>query len=126
MILDELPSSVSLVDGSDARLILDNRASATVWGASWPPGQPMDEFLREHGIRVFGMDGLALAPEQLATLRAVRAGEMVYQHQEVIRHSHGTSMHVLVHAVALYLHHLFSSTVAATKPPAVRTDPAAL
>ncbi len=126
MILDELPSSVYLVHGSDARLILANRASATVWGASWPPGQPMDEFLREHGIRVFGMDGLALAPEQLATLRAVRDGEMVYQHQEVIRHSDGTSMHVLVNAVALDLHHLFSSTVDATKPLAEGTEPAAL
>jgi len=126
MILDELPSSVYLVHGSDARLILANRASATVWGASWPPGQPMDEFLREHGIRVFGMDGLALAPEQLATLRAVRDGEMVYQHQEVIRHSDGTSMPVLVNAVALDLHHLFSSPVDATKPLAEGSEPAAL
>src|SRR5260221_12389970 len=115
-----------LVHGSDARLILANRASATVWGASWPPGQPMDEFLREHGIRVFGMDGLALAPEQLATLRAVRDGEMVYQHQEVIRHSDGTSMRVLVNAIALDLHHLFSSPVDATKPLAEGTEPAAL
>ncbi len=125
-VMNELPSSVYLVHGSDARLILANRASATVWGASWPPGQPMDEFLREHGIRVFGMDGLALAPEQLATLRAVRDGEMVYQHQEVIRHSDGTSMHVLVNAVALDLHHLFSSPVDATKPLAEGTEPAAL
>src|SRR5258708_1698338 len=126
MILDELPSSVYLVHGSDARLILANRASATVWGASWPPGQPMDEFLREHGICVFGMDGLALVPEQLATLRAVRDGEMVYQHQEVIRHSDGTTMPVLVNAVALDLYHLFSSPVDATKPLAEGTEPAAL
>jgi signal transduction histidine kinase/PAS domain-containing protein len=126
MILDELPSSVYLVHGSDARLILANRASATVWGASWPPGQPMDEFLREHGICVFGMDGLALIPEQLATLRAVRDGEMVYQQQEVIRHSDGTTMPVLVNAVALDLYHLFSSPVDATKPLAEGTEPAAL
>jgi signal transduction histidine kinase/GAF domain-containing protein len=126
MILDELPSSVYLVHGSDARLILANRATATVLGASWPPGQPMGEFLRENDIRVFGMDGRALAPEQLATLRAVRDGEMVYQQQEVIRLPDGTSMPALVNAVALDLYHLFSSPVDATKPLAEGTEPAAL
>ncbi len=39
-ILDELPSSVYLVRGPEARLVLANRAAATVWGAVWPPGQP--------------------------------------------------------------------------------------
>ena len=126
MILDELPSSVYLVHGSDARLILANRATATSWGASWQPGQPMGEFLQEHGIRVFGMNGHALAPEQLATLRAVRDGEMVYQHQEVIRLPDGTTMPVLVNAVALDLYHLFSSPVDATRPLAEGTEPAAL
>ncbi len=126
MILDELPSSVYLVHGSDARLILANRATATVWGASWPPDQPMGEFLRENDIRVFGMDGRALVPEQLATLRAVRDGEMMYQHQEVIRHPDGTTMPVLVNAVALDLYHLFWSPADATKHLAEGTEPAAL
>ena len=39
MILDELPSSVYLVHGSDARLILANRATATSLGSilgAWP------------------------------------------------------------------------------------------
>jgi signal transduction histidine kinase len=126
MILDELPSSVYLVHGSDARLILANRATATGWGASWQPGQPMGEFLQEHDIRVFGTNGHALPPEQLATLRAVRDGEMVYQHQEVIRLPDGTTMPVLVNAVALDLYHLFSSPVDATKPLAEGTEPAAL
>jgi len=126
MILDELPSSVYLVHGSDARLILANRATATGWGASWQPGQPMGEFLREHDIRVFGTNGHALAPEQLATLRAVLDGEMVYQHQEVIRLPDGTTMPVLVNAVALDLHHLFSSPVDATRPLAEGSEPAAL
>ena len=126
MILDELPSSVYLVHGSDARLILANRATATVWGASWPSGQPMGEFLRENGIRVFGIDGHALAPEQFATLRAARDGEMVYQQQEVIRRPDGTTMPALINAVALDFYHLFSSPVDATKPLAEGTEPAAL
>jgi signal transduction histidine kinase len=45
LILDTLPSSVYLVQGRDARLVLANRAAAQIWGASWPPGQPMCEFL---------------------------------------------------------------------------------
>src|SRR5206468_512612 len=42
-----------------------------------------------------------LAPEQLATLRAVQGGETVHQHQEIIRHPDGTTLPVLVNAVAL-------------------------
>src|SRR6266516_266192 len=67
-ILDELPSSVYLVRGPDARLVLANRAAATVWGAVWPPGQPMGEFLKENHIRIFAVGGRPLAPEQLATM----------------------------------------------------------
>src|SRR5947208_12399151 len=88
-ILDELPSSVYLVRGPDARLVLANRAAATVWGASWSVGQPMGEFLRENHIRIFAVDGRPLASEQLATVRAVRQGEAVHQHQEIIRHPDG-------------------------------------
>ncbi len=101
LVLDELPSSVYLVRGYDARLVLANRAAATVWGAPWSPGQPMGEFLKENGIRIFDIDGHALGLEQLATLRAVQRGETVHQHQEIIRHPDGTSLPVLVNAVAL-------------------------
>jgi signal transduction histidine kinase/GAF domain-containing protein len=100
-ILDELPSSVYLVRGPEARLVLANRAAATVWGAVWPPGQPMGEFLKENHIRIFAVDGRPLTPEQLATLRVVRHGETVHQHQEIIRHADGTTLPVLVNAVAL-------------------------
>src|SRR5438067_1342161 len=78
-----------------------NRAAVTVWGALWPSGQPMGEFLKENHIRIFAVNGRPLAPEQLATLRAVRHGEMVHQHQEIIRHADGTTLPVLVNAVAL-------------------------
>jgi len=100
-ILDELPSSVYLVRGPDARLVLANRAAATVWGAVWSAGQPMGAFLKENHIRLFAVDGRPLAPEQLATVRAVQHGEAVHQHQEIIRHPDGTILPVLVNAVAL-------------------------
>ncbi len=85
----------------NARLVLANRAAATVWGVVWPPGQPMGEFLRENHIRIFAVDGRPLTSGQLATLRAVRQGETVHQHQEIIRHADGATLPVLVNAVAL-------------------------
>lgn len=105
LILDELPSSVYLVRGPDARLVLANRAATNVWGASWPQGQPFTTFLEEHGIQVVGVDGRLLQPSQLATLRAVQSGVDVHQHQETIRHADGTALPVLVNAVALDTQH---------------------
>ena len=61
----------------------------------------MGEFLKQHGIRVFHFDGRDLAPQEFATLRAVQNGESVRHHQEIIRHKDGTSLPVLVNAVAL-------------------------
>jgi PAS domain-containing protein len=110
MVLDELPSSVYLVRGRDARLVLANRTATTIWGATWAHNQSMSEFLKENDIRIVGMDGKVLAPEQFATLRALRSGESVYQHQESIRHPDGTTLPVLVNAVTLDASHLFSSS----------------
>ncbi len=127
-ILDELPSSVYLVRGCDARLALANRAAATVWGAHWPHGQPMADFLKENGIRIFSIDGHILAPEQLATLRVVQSGETVHHHQEVIRHADGTTLPVLVNAVAIDAQDLNISFPAdPTKhSPMERQEPAAI
>ncbi len=99
-LMEELPSSVYLVRGRDARLVLANRAVAAVWGANWKVGQPMAEFLKENNIAVFYKDGRPLALEEFATLRAV-SGESVRHHQEIIRHPDGTTVPVLVNAVAL-------------------------
>jgi signal transduction histidine kinase len=101
LILDELPSSVYLVRGRDARLVLANRASAMVWGATWPQNTPMRVFLKEQGIRIFSIDGHALDHAHLATLRAVQHGETVHHQQEIIRHPDGTTLPVQVSAVAL-------------------------
>jgi two-component system phosphate regulon sensor histidine kinase PhoR len=100
-VLNELPGSVYLVRGRDARLVLANRATAEVWGAPWQPGQPLGEFLTKNGIRVFHIDGRPLAPEEFATLRAVQTGISVHHQQEIIRHADGTTLPVLVNAVAL-------------------------
>jgi PAS domain S-box-containing protein len=76
-VLDALPSSVYLVSGPDARLVLNNRAAARMWGAVWPIDQPMLEFLAEHRIALLDEQGHPLAPEQYATLQAVQSGETV-------------------------------------------------
>ncbi|MFL5704180.1 MAG: ATP-binding protein [Ktedonobacteraceae bacterium] len=125
-ILDELPSSVYLVRGRDARLVLANRAAATVWGAPWLPGQPMREFLEENRIRVFGTDGRPLPLEQLATLRAVQHGETVRQHQVIIHHPDGTALPVLVNAVALDAHRFNVAPSPLVSHPAEHAEPAAI
>lgn len=99
-LIEELPSSVYLVRGREARLVLANRAVAAIWGANWKVGQPMAEFLKENDIAVFHEDGRPLALEEFATLRAV-SGESVRHHQEIIRHPDGTTLPVLVNAVTL-------------------------
>jgi two-component system, OmpR family, phosphate regulon sensor histidine kinase PhoR len=92
---------VYFVTGSQARLVLANRAAVTLWGSEWPAGQPMLDFLATHQIRLFDTHGQALPPAAFATLRALQDGQAVFHHQETIRHADGTSLPVLVNAVAL-------------------------
>src|SRR5205807_2376084 len=51
LILDELPTSVALVQGEEARLVLANRAATALWGTAWRVGQSMHTFLAESGIQ---------------------------------------------------------------------------
>jgi signal transduction histidine kinase len=106
LILDELPSSVYLVRGPDAKLVLANRATAEIWGAQWRAGQPLQDFLEQQHIRIFAPDGNPQPFEHMATVRAVRHGETVYHHQQVIRKPDGTNLPVQVNAVALDLRSL--------------------
>jgi PAS domain S-box-containing protein len=101
-ILDEIPQGVYLVRGHDARLVLANRAVASIWGGDWPEGQPHEAFLTEVGTRIFGMSGQPLAGDELATLRALRTQTPVRSHQEVLRHRDGTILPVLVNAIPLH------------------------
>lgn len=101
LILDELSSGVFLVYGYDARLVLINRAALAVFGAYWPPGQPMEEFLSHNGIGVFDVNGHSVAFEQLAVIRAVRHGERIPQFQSITRQPNGTAFSTLVSSVAL-------------------------
>ena len=126
LILDALPISAYLVRGRDAQLVLANRAATTLWGASWQQDQPMGEFLRENGIRIFGRDGRPLEPAQLATLRALHQGETVLQHQETIRHPDGTALPVQVNAVALDMRQLNLSPSDEATRPAQASEPAAI
>jgi signal transduction histidine kinase len=61
----------------------------------------MSDFLATNGIRVFHVDGRPQALEDFATLRAVQTGESVYHYQEIIVHRDGTTLPILVNAVAL-------------------------
>ena len=56
-IIDALPSSIYLVYGPDARLLLANSAAASLWGAIWHIDQPMLEFLATNGIEIFDAQG---------------------------------------------------------------------
>lgn len=100
-VLDALPSSVYLVYGHEARLLLANRAAMSLWGAIWTPEQPMMEFLASKGITLLAAQGSQLLPEQYATLRAVRETETVMQQQEIIQRPDGSQLPVLVSALPL-------------------------
>jgi len=126
LILDELPTSVYLVQGEEARLVLANRAATAVWGAAWRVGQPMMDFLATHHIRLFGTDGQQLPSSALATLRAVQQGETVRHQQEIIRHADGTTLPVLVNAVALGLRLLAGLAAEGGSRPTDLAQPVAL
>jgi signal transduction histidine kinase len=126
LIVDALPSSVYLVRGYDARLVLANRAAVEVWGASWPPGQSMGEFLAQNDIRIVDMHEQPLALDQLPTMRALVQGETVLGHQEMIHHPDGTVLPVLVNAVALGMQHLTMSPTNETALATEAPEPAAI
>jgi PAS domain S-box-containing protein len=100
-LLDIVPSSIYVVHGHEARLVLANRATASIWGAVWPPGQPMRAFLEEHALRIVDAQEQTIAPEAWATMRALLHGETVLQQQEMIRRPSGSTMPILVNAVPL-------------------------
>jgi PAS domain S-box-containing protein len=100
-VLDALPSSVYLVYGADACLLLANRAASQVWGAVWRIDQPMRAFLSANQISIFDTQGRLLPLASYATLRAVQNRETILQHLETIRRPDGSSLPVLVNAVVL-------------------------
>jgi PAS domain S-box-containing protein len=104
-VLDALPSGVYLVQGEQACLVFANRAATEVWGATWMPGQPLQDFLHTHQIRVLGSDGHELTYDELATIRALRTGQAVRHFQEVIRQPDGTALPILFNAVVLRAQH---------------------
>jgi two-component system phosphate regulon sensor histidine kinase PhoR len=125
-ILDALPSSVYLVHGYEARLVLANHAATILWGASWQPDQPWREFLAQNQIRLARIDNRPLPLSESATLRAVQRGETVSHAQELIRHADGTTLPVLVNAVALRMDHLNVSSLATPQQVTGEPEQAAL
>lgn len=107
-LLDALPSSVSLVQGTEARLVLTNQATRGLWGADWPIGQPLPDFLEGHSITLFDSQGQIISLADLAIMRALISGQRITDEQEVIRHADGTTLPVLVQAVPFTDPHLLS------------------
>ena len=101
MALGELPGGAYLVRGSEATLVMANRAAMDVWGATWPEGQPMAEFLQTSGLRYFAETGQPLSPEDLITLQVVQNGLPARQRREVIRRPDGTRLPILLSAVGI-------------------------
>jgi two-component system, chemotaxis family, CheB/CheR fusion protein len=106
-LLDAIPSSVYLVQGEGAHLVLANRATAVLWGAEWRVGQPMLDFLKSHQIRIFDSQGEVLPPAALATIRALSEEKAVFHYQETIYHADGTTLPVQVNAVPIESQDLF-------------------
>lgn len=121
-VIDELPSAVYLVRGRDARLLLANEFAHEAWGAHWPEGQPMADFLASSGVQIVGSGGRPLEVGELATARTARDGEPIHHYQEVIRRPDGTSLPVLLNAVVLDPR-LLESTRPATSGIETRTAP---
>lgn len=99
--LDALPNGVYVVHGHEARLVLANRASMSAWGAIWRREQPMQEFLEQQRIMLTDAQGRPIAPEQWATMRALRQEDTTLQQQETIHRPQGDALPVLVNAVPL-------------------------
>jgi PAS domain S-box-containing protein len=103
-VLDELPVGVYLARGWDAELVLANRHMVAIWRAVWQVGQSMSEFIAQTGSSVYDLQGRVLSSPHLATLRALRTNQSVCGHQEVIRHADGSTLSILVNAIALDPH----------------------
>jgi PAS domain S-box-containing protein len=125
-VLDALPSSVYIVHGDDARLLLANSAASRIWGADWQAEQPMQEFLVTNDIEVSDAQGRPLALEKLATLRAIQKGETTAQHQEIIRRADGTNLPILVNAVTLTAPRHWSKSQSPSGPLLPEKEPIAL
>lgn len=125
-VLNALPSSVYIVHGEDARLLLANSAVSRIWGADWKAEQPMQEFLVTNDIEISDAQGRPLALEKLATLRAIQKGETTAQHQEIIRRADGTNLPILVNAVTLTAPQLWSNAQRSSGPLLPEKEPIAL
>jgi signal transduction histidine kinase len=125
-VLDALPSSVYLVYGSDARLMLANRATSRIWGAHWQVDQPMHEFLASNGIEITDGQGRPLSPPSFATFRAVLKGETTVQQQEIIRRADGTNLPILVNAIALTPSQIWKESQSQSGPLVPLAEPRAL
>lgn len=125
-VLDVLPSSISLVYGPDARLLLTNQAAAQLWGARWQPDQPLLEFVRQHGVLILDERGEPLPPQELAALRALHQGTAVFAQQETICQPGGRQVPIIVHAIPLPSSQVVSGDLLQVRSQRAESEPLAL
>jgi signal transduction histidine kinase len=100
-VLDHLPGGAYLVQGSDATLVLANRAATDVWGTTWPPGVSMAEFLRASGVHFVTEGDKPVPLDALVTVQVARGGPPMRQQREVVHRSNGSLLPILLSAVAI-------------------------
>jgi signal transduction histidine kinase len=125
LVIDELPSGVFLIRGTEARLVLANHAALEALGAYWQVGEPLAAFLARSGTHVAGVNGQRIGVTELASIQAVTTGTAVRHAQEIIQRPDGTSLPILTNAVALDWM-LLSGLPLPDEPAMTSGDPVAL
>lgn len=100
-ILDQLPSGVYLARGTDAKLVLANRAASALWGATWSEGKPMAEFLAESKVQFQEPSGQPYPFERIPSIQALHGRQETVQAQVRIVRPDGVTVPVLVTSVPL-------------------------
>lgn len=108
LILDHISAGICLLQGPQLRLLMANQAATTLWGAKWPPGQPREEFARQHGVHFLTPSGKPLPVVDSPVYYAMISGEPFLHSQVVIRQPDGTHLPTLLDAIPLERLHLFA------------------
>ena len=100
-VVDQVPAGVYLVRGPEGKLALGNAVAMRMFGAAWPVGMTVGEFIQKSGLRILSHDGVFIRPENLATTRTLATGRPVLNAQAVMRQPNGDTIAILVNTVAL-------------------------
>ena len=105
-ILDFLPTSVSLLRGPDACLILTNQATTALFGTPWLEGQSMQTALQEHHLQPIPGDGR----DPQVALQEALAGKAIDQLQGILNTTNRGDIPILINAVPFDLRQLYPTS----------------